>query len=486
MAIDGGDFSGHSPGLLLINIDSLGYFQSKKVYTNYHSLFSISFVNRTRDGGYIYTAQGSKTYHGTSLGMPIVVKFAQNGDFEWAKIIEDSLGAGTVEGSARLASQTNDGGYVLTSNIGISSVIKLTDSGQLAWFKRIHAPHSQGGCSIDGVIEMSDSSLMITGGFKKSTDKTNLFFLSKLNSVGEVQWSKCLVTPEISTSQIIRTADGGFAIASTVSKDSKTYDIRVMRCTADGKLLWSTSFDAFGDEYVQSMTETCDGNIVVCGATFLFSLDSAGTVSWAKGINLDFARFGLFSVAQFSDSTFGLTGTVRDTKTDNLMALFAKTNKTVSNCEWAPINYNTYHGDTLIDFDLVNYDDGDPRTVLASVPVAFEPDTITLEYEQSLCVRYLMRDVSISESNSRAAVFPNPASNQVSYILLPSSIRAGNYILTISNLVGVIVRSEQMTIKEDMHQISFPTSDLPAGTYFISLVSEFDKKVFWREKFVKQ
>src|SRR3972149_6621867 len=115
-------------------------------------------------------------------------------------------------------------------------------------------------------------------------------------------------------SQIIQSADGGYAIAGTHWSASPTYRGMVTKMDSMGNLQWIKDYVTLSGSQFQSICQNFSGGYIVAGADldnlvtlsyqyFVLSLDSIGNVSWAKTFGAP-GNERAFSVIQTNDSNF--------------------------------------------------------------------------------------------------------------------------------------------------------------------------------------
>jgi len=116
---------------------------------------------------------------------------------------------------------------------------------------------------------------------------------------------------------IIRTSDGGFAIAGSTFSYGSSGEMVLGKTDATGHLLWAKGFGGTSYEYGNAVAQTYDGGYAVVGLTysygaggydlFLVKTDASGTMQWARtfgGSGYDQAH----SVIQTADSGLVVAG----------------------------------------------------------------------------------------------------------------------------------------------------------------------------------
>lgn len=133
-------------------------------------------------------------------------------------------------------------------------------------------------------------------------------FVVKLDSTGQVLWSKQLGTAGIEETAESAVDGGGNVYIAIITggdwfgKNMGERDVVLVKLSTDGQLVWGKRLGTSGDEFVLSMTLDNQGYIYIAGVTrgslfaryqrgergeeegFLVKLDSAGNLVWGKAI----------------------------------------------------------------------------------------------------------------------------------------------------------------------------------------------------------
>jgi len=194
---------------------------------------------------------------------------------------------------------TYDGGFVFvvwsTSNDGDVGqnfgavdvwVVKLTDEGQILWSK-VFGNHFID--IVSTIIETSDKGLLIGGSFDYyKPGLGNLFcdtcygnaeaFLIKLDSVGNVCWTKCYGGPGYDGfSSLLEVSDGyvlggyasaGGGLVTGFHNNAMGYnDAWVIKTDFEGNIIWTKCLGGSGTEIVYKMFKEKDGNLMIFSMT---------------------------------------------------------------------------------------------------------------------------------------------------------------------------------------------------------------------------
>jgi hypothetical protein len=195
-------------------------------------------------------------------------------------------------------------------------LIKLDSNGNLLWNKCLGGFSAEIGYSISQTL---DSGFIISGYTNSHDgDVTGLhgvrddYWVVKTNSIGNIQWQKCLggTETDIST-KIIQTNDSGyFLVGKTGSFDGDIpfpgihghsgYDIWAVKLNANGTKQWSRCYGGSNWEDLSTCIQTSDGGYMIAGQTdsydgdvsgqhnsatsdvWLVKIDSQGVIQWQK------------------------------------------------------------------------------------------------------------------------------------------------------------------------------------------------------------
>jgi hypothetical protein len=224
-----GDVSGNHGDfdVWVVKLTSLGVIQWQKClggsdYDNGRS------IQQTTDGGYILTGEtlsNNGDVSGNHGDFDVwVVKLTSLGVLQWQKCLGGSSGdyADSIQ-------QTTDGGYILTSttdsnngdvfgNNGLNDiwVVKLTSLGVIQWQKCLGGSSGDYGRSFQQTTEggyiLTGYTLSNNGDVSGNHGGTDAWVV-KLNSLGLIQWQKCLGGSLNDNGRSIQqTTDGGYIL----------------------------------------------------------------------------------------------------------------------------------------------------------------------------------------------------------------------------------------------------------------------------------
>ncbi|MGB4230489.1 MAG: hypothetical protein WBJ63_08040, partial [Bacteroidales bacterium] len=316
-----------------------------------------NYIKQTSDGGFIIAGQTNSNngdVSGNHGGYDSwIVKLSNSGDIEWKKC----LGGNGTDVSTSIQ-QTNDGGFIVAgytssndSNVSGNHggydywIVKLSNSGDIEWQKCLGGENDDRANSIqqtnDGGYIVAGRSASIYGDVSGNHCGYD-YWIVKLNSLGDIEWQKCLGGngPEVSTS-IQQTNDGGYIVAgytfsnnSDVSGNHGGDDYWIVKLNNSGDIEWRKCYGGTHDDYAKCIQQTNDGGFIVAGYTlsndgdvsgnhdsngtyyegWIVKLNNSGDIEWQKclgGTNDDYATYiqqtndGGFIVAGYTSSNDG-------------------------------------------------------------------------------------------------------------------------------------------------------------------------------------
>jgi hypothetical protein len=260
-------------------------------------------IQQTSDGGFIlagykgYNDDDVSENHGNNDSW--VVKLNSLGDIEWQKRL-----GGTGNDYVYSIQQTSDGGFIVVgytnSNDGDVSgnhgyfdawVVKLNSSGNIEW------PKCLGGTGNDyanSIQQTSDGGFIVAGETYSNDDDVSGnhgyfdYWVVKLNSLGDIEWQKCLGgTGNDYAYSIQQTSDSGFIVAGfTNSNDGDVsgnhggyYDAWVVKLNSSGNIEWHKCLGGTNDDRANSIQQTSDGGFIVA----VYTMSNDGDVSGNHG-----------------------------------------------------------------------------------------------------------------------------------------------------------------------------------------------------------
>jgi hypothetical protein len=290
----------------IAKLDSFGNIQWQKKYGGGVP----SFIQQTSDGQYIVA--GSTWPWGANVSDAFVLKLDEHGDVIWKRVY-----GGNKDDYAKDIQQTADGGYILagSSNSFTSSnaawILKLDSVGNIHWSKTYNGSHE-----LNSLKETSDGGYIAAGSTYFGSGKGDGCLL-KLNSLGSIEWQKAYGgTEPDSFSSVSQTPDGGY-IATGAGGD----DVRIIKLNSSGDIVWQKTYGGITNDFFASVVEqTNDGGYIVAGGIsnqdsqngnwdgWVLKLNSGGQISWQKTYGRHWSgRWGgdlAYAVQQTSDGGY--------------------------------------------------------------------------------------------------------------------------------------------------------------------------------------
>jgi len=158
--------------------------------------------------------------------------------------------------------------------------VRVADSGELVWTFTEETTASE---IILDAIETGDGGIVLCASHEEDP------MLVALDASGERLWTVPYELPGWQFGSVIApVADGGFLLAgfSMLESGRRQADVWLARTSADGALLWETTFGRSGeDDYAQSLLAVADGTFLIGGLGQdlpLYKVDADGTVLWER------------------------------------------------------------------------------------------------------------------------------------------------------------------------------------------------------------
>jgi predicted secreted protein len=294
----------------IVKVDSSGNTQWNKSFGGGGSENAFDVI-KTSDGGYALAAE--TTSYGSGGFDFWLVKVDSSGNLQWNKTY-----GGTSYDEAYCVVQTSDGGYALagaTASYGSGGydfwLVKTDSSGNKQWDKAF------GGTSDDtaySIVQTNDGGFAITGSTSSFGSGKEDYWLVKTDSSGNSQWTKTYGGPESDIAKsIIRSSDGGFAIAGV-----SNWDTWLVKTDSSGNQLWNQTYGgtSAGSDQANSLVQTADGGYALAGVYggyqdgWLVKADNSGTLQWSmhyKGTNAGYPE-ETDCVIQTNDEGYALAG----------------------------------------------------------------------------------------------------------------------------------------------------------------------------------
>lgn len=199
-------------------------------------------------------------------------------------------------------------------------LVLLTNSsfGQINFFKLYSDVGDDYG---EGIVQLEDSSYVITGSSSSFSGAGAEAFLLKIDSLGNYLWSNHYGGPETDVGRrVLYKKNVGFYIAGySNSFGNSGYDFYLVKTDEAGNFEWEKSYGDFGWERVYDAVLTADTGILMVGETnstfnnnkdmYLVRTNQSGDTLWTKQIGTEFDD-KLTSIHALDDSTYYVAGSM--------------------------------------------------------------------------------------------------------------------------------------------------------------------------------
>lgn len=294
-------------------------FANNPIAAQFQKIFSqvnLSEIKQLTDSGYI--AMGWRNQGGVGTQDLCLVRLNSSGDTIWTKNFGES---DDVTGSSM--DITPDSGYILVGRTyatasGLERIylIRTNSNGDTLWTKKLGGVGGNDGRCIRRTF---DGGYIISGEMTSSGANPSDIYVVKIDSVGNVQWSRGFGGPNNDLSySIIQTADSGYLALGTLNAFMVDCDLVLIKMNSFGDTLWTKAYGhTGGQEFGFDIIENNTHGFAVVGGTFSFGsgngdyyliiTDSVGNLLWSKtygGTDTDYAE----SIIQTPDSNYVIAG----------------------------------------------------------------------------------------------------------------------------------------------------------------------------------
>ena len=302
-------------------------------------------VVQTSDGGYAIAISGflrrvdNIGYQGhftTSYDLELL-KTNSNGETQWKrsyeKIEDPNHQTSTIYpySDRFIIVQTADQGLAIAANTESEFwLVKFDSQGNVLWSKtylqNIDYPSS---CRLNSLIQTADLGFALAGSALTS-EGSNDFWLLKVNSQGNIQWSQTYNSGTYTTingdqypcedeaKSVIQTRDGAYVLVGSASlyrasTSSLVYATWIVKTDNQGKQLWNKGFDLINvNDNGRFIIELNNGGFAIAGSEnnnfCLLTIDSNRQLQWSK-IYSDMETQIVCGLVQLNDGGFAIAGT---------------------------------------------------------------------------------------------------------------------------------------------------------------------------------
>tara|TARA_B110000211_G_C13969726_1_gene504404 strand:- start:14 stop:1117 length:1104 start_codon:yes stop_codon:yes gene_type:complete len=281
---------------MIMKIDKYGDEQWSQL--QYDDFNDFDYLAKTNDGGFIVAGMiDTATSHYNSRIH--LLKLNEFGNQQWNTEINQS------SGGVEYVSETNDGGYIISSN---DTLVKTNSQGVLVWKK---------GIKQTVIFHTND------GGYIASDDDS----LIKINSNGNIEWESHTFTNPLpsyySFESIEQTNDGGYVLGGSVGNKTER-ELVLAKTDANGNVQWEKKFG--GDSNGEIAKQTSDGGYIIVGDktavggskdVYFVKTDANGNQEMNKAFGGTDYDYGI-SVEQTSDGGYIIGAETESFGNDNI------------------------------------------------------------------------------------------------------------------------------------------------------------------------
>jgi len=259
------------------------------------------------DGGYYIF--GETDSYGTGNRDFFLLKITEDGNEEWFK----TYGGARREWPYGMLRLLNGEllFYGFTESVGGGRdeyAIRVAQDGAIIWEYSVENPGEE---LVLDAIETPEGNLILAVNIDEDGR------LVKLDADGTIQWAQRYELPGWQyASQVAQTSDGGFFLAGfSMSSSRRQADTWLARCTANGELVWETSFGEAGfDDYANSLIRLSDGTYLIgaiANGVLLSRVDEDGNILWRQSLLEPQTVYGGMALAELEDGGYLVAGLIQ-------------------------------------------------------------------------------------------------------------------------------------------------------------------------------
>ena len=272
------------------------------VFEQPHALSTIS------DGSIIFT--GLTSSYGAGSNDLFAVSMDKNGATNWAR----AYGTTASEQGWGIK-QTTGGGFVMAGTVGLDAlVMRINSVGNITWTKK----YATASTDLITSLELTSSGGYLIAGTTGTSPNTNMYVLN-IDASGNLLWDRTIGGTNDENGYIAKqTNDGGFIIGGRTASFSTglSYDAYLVKLNSAGNLVWSKTYATTQHEEIHDIKETSNGSFVLSGNSFygsyydllLFKTSSDGSLISAKTYGASEMEFASGHMAKSTDGGFAMVG----------------------------------------------------------------------------------------------------------------------------------------------------------------------------------
>ena len=257
----------------------------------YHAFYDFGVGNSiipTLDNGFVVS--GSTNYVQYGQYDVYILKVDSNGTPQWSR----TYAINNETESSNIILSTVDHGFIIggvfrdfPGNINQRIFLTKVDStGIPQWIKAYGTMYDD---AISSLILTSDGGYLLSANMSYNTT-VNVFYLMKLDSIGNIEWTKTYDPGFVLVGKVFSTTDGGYMIGGSTGVGGNL-DGCLIKIDTMGGIQWAKKYGGIDDDLTTGF-QTIDGGFVLLGSTwsfgmgdndfFLLKTDSIGNLLWSK------------------------------------------------------------------------------------------------------------------------------------------------------------------------------------------------------------
>jgi hypothetical protein len=382
-------------------------------------------VQQTFDGGFI--AIGTTQVVGNAFSEMYLIKTDLNGNLLWSKSYGDSIHIY----SGFSVQQLNDSGFVLMGNQKENDVviIRTNKDGDTIWTKMYNNFYMY------SIQQTKDKGFILGGGLY-------VCLLIKLDSTGEIMWSKYIDTQKFEVQDIYfsarQTSDNGYIIAGSDYLGINTDQAYLAKTDSLGNLQWAKTYAdsgsySYSNSYATCVEQTIDKGYIFAGSIYLSNgddllvkTDSNGNVIWARHYGGQYNEKSDELIRKKCDNrnyypTWVVPIKVQHAQIDNEYVFTSISRSFNNNYYLVRTDKNGISGTcydnslhmivTPVSSVVINFAlQAQPKYFIVRSPITVVKHPNVIDYD--LCP-VVVGEETVTTSNDKLAIYPNPSSSVI-------------------------------------------------------------------------
>lgn len=289
-------------------------------------------ILQTIDGGYVIA--GTTASHGLGNSSFWLIKVGSLGQWEWDQTY------GTTISELDCMIQTSDNGYLLVGTTTDNAtqyiwLVKTDENGNQLWNQTV----IQG--SAKDAVETDDGGYLLAGTIHlPEKEYASDAWLIKTDPYGNLEWDQTYDLCELFDYGVglVRNSDGSYTFAG-MSGAFYSHDLWVVNVDQTGNVIWNCTFNTKETAYYTSLIKTDDQGYAVTGVTnsldlpdssrylILVKLDQNGNVQYNKTHN-SYGYYKNAFVVQTNNQNYAIAATTKTDENTDYNILFFTTQNT--------------------------------------------------------------------------------------------------------------------------------------------------------------